>query len=413
MDWAQMMGQQQQMGAGPADYGAIMAPQPDVMQLYRPVQSPQELAKREAGWLEIANRFTSNPNLMRAVGMAGAMLAQPIQPGQNTAGSIANAFVVGTNAYEQGKAADLAQQLRIRKERREEGDFESRQAESRERVADAPVRRRGLAASAGATEAGIPGIQAESRRKMETVDDAIHQASIATQTAELALEKAQGEEAVNSLKRDNDAAMELIKREVPVGFKRDNYIAELQSANAKLEQARAATGASRATARNVTASARQTELENEALEALSPSERAARLNKTSSATSGVEQQRAGWRDTYRKIKEQNPSSAEIQGVSEEEYVARKLNQGKSVDAATQIQRLIASGFDESDPIIQNLRSVLQTDTSRRGGNPPATGAPAAQTKKGEPKRIASQAEFDALPSGTIFIGPDGKKRRKP
>jgi hypothetical protein len=30
-----------------------------------------------------------------------------------------------------------------------------------------------------------------------------------------------------------------------------------------------------------------------------------------------------------------------------------------------------------------------------------------------PKRIASDAEYNALPSGATFIGPDGKTRRKP
>lgn len=32
---------------------------------------------------------------------------------------------------------------------------------------------------------------------------------------------------------------------------------------------------------------------------------------------------------------------------------------------------------------------------------------------GEPARISSDAEYDSLPSGAVFIGPDGKRRRKP
>lgn len=39
-------------------------------------------------------------------------------------------------------------------------------------------------------------------------------------------------------------------------------------------------------------------------------------------------------------------------------------------------------------------------------------APAATTAS-KPATIASDAEFDALPSGAYFIGPDGQKRRKP
>lgn len=41
---------------------------------------------------------------------------------------------------------------------------------------------------------------------------------------------------------------------------------------------------------------------------------------------------------------------------------------------------------------------------------PASGAPPATSG---PKRIANQAEFDALPKGATFIGPDGKARVKP
>jgi hypothetical protein len=30
-----------------------------------------------------------------------------------------------------------------------------------------------------------------------------------------------------------------------------------------------------------------------------------------------------------------------------------------------------------------------------------------------PAKIASDADYHALPSGTVFIGPDGKQRKKP
>ena len=33
--------------------------------------------------------------------------------------------------------------------------------------------------------------------------------------------------------------------------------------------------------------------------------------------------------------------------------------------------------------------------------------------EGGPARVTSDAEYDALPSGTVFVGPDGKTRRKP
>lgn len=41
-------------------------------------------------------------------------------------------------------------------------------------------------------------------------------------------------------------------------------------------------------------------------------------------------------------------------------------------------------------------------------------SPAAQgLDEGGPKKISSKADYDALPSGTVFIAPDGSQRRKP
>jgi hypothetical protein len=46
------------------------------------------------------------------------------------------------------------------------------------------------------------------------------------------------------------------------------------------------------------------------------------------------------------------------------------------------------------------------------GSKPADGAtPAAPS--GQPARVTSDADYNALPSGAMFVGPDGKTRRKP
>lgn len=52
---------------------------------------------------------------------------------------------------------------------------------------------------------------------------------------------------------------------------------------------------------------------------------------------------------------------------------------------------------------------LDTTVAPNPGMPAQPSAP----QSGGPARITSDAEFDALPSGTTFIGPDGKTRRKP
>ena len=39
--------------------------------------------------------------------------------------------------------------------------------------------------------------------------------------------------------------------------------------------------------------------------------------------------------------------------------------------------------------------------------------PIAPTVPGEPIQIKSDADYDALPSGTLFVDPEGTTRRKP
>lgn len=57
------------------------------------------------------------------------------------------------------------------------------------------------------------------------------------------------------------------------------------------------------------------------------------------------------------------------------------------------------------------RSTLP-NYNEAAGSPPAA-APQPAGKAGAPVRISSDAEFEKLPSGAAFIGPDGKARRKP
>ena len=62
------------------------------------------------------------------------------------------------------------------------------------------------------------------------------------------------------------------------------------------------------------------------------------------------------------------------------------------EAAEWIRKRIATGQTEMFP-----------EDMPQSGEQPAS----------EPAPVTSQADFDALPSGSVFIGPDGKKRRKP
>lgn len=95
--------------------------------------------------------------------------------------------------------------------------------------------------------------------------------------------------------------------------------------------------------------------------------------------------------------------------------AAQLTEGARNDA----MRLIAAGLDDkargavlgaldSDAVgqVKGLQDQINAIKGRLSGAPPRT------TGK-EPKKITSDAEYDALPKGSEFIGPDGKKRKKP
>lgn len=56
-------------------------------------------------------------------------------------------------------------------------------------------------------------------------------------------------------------------------------------------------------------------------------------------------------------------------------------------------------------MIRSNYNAPDIDTSKRSAPKAAVGA--------GPKRVASDADYNALPSGATFIGPDGKTRRKP
>lgn len=81
---------------------------------------------------------------------------------------------------------------------------------------------------------------------------------------------------------------------------------------------------------------------------------------------------------------------------------------KATGAIARLQR--AQSTKDYKAALQELRGVLTSGldrlTKQAGGSAAASGVSG-------PKRIQNDADFDALPSGAEFIGPDGKRRRKP
>jgi hypothetical protein len=72
------------------------------------------------------------------------------------------------------------------------------------------------------------------------------------------------------------------------------------------------------------------------------------------------------------------------------------------------QQRLAKG----DARAQGDVDALNREIARAQSAPAPARAPVA-APAGGPKRIATDADYNALPSGAMFVGPDGKTRRKP
>ncbi|HDS1649002.1 TPA: hypothetical protein QEL68_000698 [Stenotrophomonas maltophilia] len=89
---------------------------------------------------------------------------------------------------------------------------------------------------------------------------------------------------------------------------------------------------------------------------------------------------------------------EVEGTKAEQAIAR-LNRDQSEAA-----------FRQS---LQDLRDVAQAAITRAQTKAQAAGgSPAPMPAQGAPRQIQSAAEYNALPSGALFIAPDGSQRRK-
>lgn len=93
-------------------------------------------------------------------------------------------------------------------------------------------------------------------------------------------------------------------------------------------------------------------------------------------------------------------------------------EGPQSDKDVQLYREAAAQVGDSTIPIENRLAALQVVKDlwakyeyKEGGAAPTPPKPAAPA--GGPPKIANDADYDALPSGTEFIAPDGQLRRKP
>jgi hypothetical protein len=81
---------------------------------------------------------------------------------------------------------------------------------------------------------------------------------------------------------------------------------------------------------------------------------------------------------------------------------------KATGAIARLQRSQSAG--DYKEALKELRGVLSAGLDRLTKQ---AGGTTAEAGVSGPKRIQNDSDYDALPSGATFIGPDGKQRRKP
>lgn len=85
---------------------------------------------------------------------------------------------------------------------------------------------------------------------------------------------------------------------------------------------------------------------------------------------------------------------------------------KATDAMARLNR--AQSDAEFVKSLNDLRDVVLAGLERMGAQQGGGVAPQPQgASQGGIQKINSDSEYNALPSGAVFIGPDGKQRRKP
>ena len=92
----------------------------------------------------------------------------------------------------------------------------------------------------------------------------------------------------------------------------------------------------------------------------------------------------------------------VSNINDPKVVQQRLAEIQALnDRAAALQKM-------NIDVIRSNYGYEPLDTSKYEAQPPAIGA-----RPGDAAKITGDADFNALPSGALFIGPDGKTRRKP
>lgn len=355
---------------------------PEVEAMHRPAATPAEVEVRKQGWMQVVQRAVQNPNLMRAIGMFGAQLAQPMAPGQSGAGHWSNAIQLGTTAYQFGEEAERQRARETQQDamQRQRHDLALRQGEE------------GIAASQSTrrlNEVRLPGIEAQTRITLATEQDAIKNVQLERQRTEqlLANAKTTAEKDAIALKRlkEEDA----IISSLPPNLRTQAVMAEYQKPQLELDRIKAAIKASNAQAGQAGSAAAenaaQTKLLNlqyKDLAAMSPEERRQFSLRTKGGQTSAQVQLI---DTFKaSVKAANPQ------LSDQELNARVVDfmtNKKADDLAAYLDYRDNSPPKKGQSDEEHFREFAKLrDLARKGGAAPpaarATPAPVTRLQIG-------------------------------
>lgn len=98
--------------------------------------------------------------------------------------------------------------------------------------------------------------------------------------------------------------------------------------------------------------------------------------------------------------------------AQEDWVRAKLRKESGAvinkdEMRDEIKTYFPQPYDKPETIAQKARSrAVAVDAMRQQSG-------TAKTRTSQPVAVTNDAEYNALPSGAVFVGPDGKTRRKP
>jgi hypothetical protein len=351
--------------------------------MQRPVQSPAELEARKSGWQMAAEKL-SDPNLLRALGFAGAAMAMP-------GGSVGHGLATGMTAFQAGEYADIAKKREDEKfalEQRQAGaTYESTQAGTGATLAQTDL-----------AKARLPGAQAQSGVEVATADSRIAQAKAESQKAVIAAKAAQRVEDLAPLEESIRERRLLIERQIPDETVRRQILAEVEKAEIAVQQAKQtlAKGKTEGAIGDITL---------DVLKGMSKEDQAAFLTKSgkfasSAAGSGIAQQASMWGAIYDKLPETDPHK---KGKTREQFQMTQLQSTKAKDITDMMKNYVLAGGD--DPaIIAQFSDILKGQLGARQGGEPAPGGGSKETPW-----------QDAGPGMQFRVRADGTRevRRKP